>query len=203
MLLGLSLPAGQAAASTFTTAMDTSPPIVHVNDGLAVNQDVYMGPMEFTSADTLTTLLVWCIDLQHTINIGQSYEYTTQSLTSYLGSSFDAAVWTEVAGLVKAGSLLSHGPAMNPYQGAIWDTLHPGVVSSGDAVLMSSVHGLEGQNLTSTFAGFTVYTPVNGGQTMVGWNPVPEPATWGLMILGLGGVGAMLRRRRRTSAAFA
>ena len=31
---------------------------------------------------------------------------------------------------------------------------------------------------------------------------VPEPATWGLMILGFGGVGAMTRNRRR-QAAFA
>ncbi len=31
---------------------------------------------------------------------------------------------------------------------------------------------------------------------------VPEPATWGLMIMGFGGVGVMIRRRRQ-SAAFA
>ncbi len=30
---------------------------------------------------------------------------------------------------------------------------------------------------------------------------VPEPATWGLMILGFGGVGAMLRSRRRPAFA--
>jgi hypothetical protein len=30
---------------------------------------------------------------------------------------------------------------------------------------------------------------------------VPEPATWGLMILGLGGAGAMLRARRRSALA--
>ena len=29
---------------------------------------------------------------------------------------------------------------------------------------------------------------------------VPEPATWGMMILGFGGVGALLRRRRATFA---
>ncbi|HEX3366616.1 PEPxxWA-CTERM sorting domain-containing protein [Phenylobacterium sp.] len=31
-------------------------------------------------------------------------------------------------------------------------------------------------------------------------NAVPEPATWGLMILGFGGVGAVLRRRRAAVA---
>jgi hypothetical protein len=29
---------------------------------------------------------------------------------------------------------------------------------------------------------------------------VPEPATWGMMILGLGGAGALLRRRQRVTA---
>jgi hypothetical protein len=29
---------------------------------------------------------------------------------------------------------------------------------------------------------------------------VPEPTTWGLMIMGFGGIGAMLRRRRQTAA---
>ena len=32
---------------------------------------------------------------------------------------------------------------------------------------------------------------------------VPEPATWGLMIMGFGGVGAMIRTRRRLAVALA
>jgi hypothetical protein len=32
---------------------------------------------------------------------------------------------------------------------------------------------------------------------------VPEPGTWALMIMGFGGVGALLRNRRREGAAFA
>jgi hypothetical protein len=33
--------------------------------------------------------------------------------------------------------------------------------------------------------------------------PVPEPAAWGLMLIGLGGLGASLRLRRRAAAATA
>lgn len=35
---------------------------------------------------------------------------------------------------------------------------------------------------------------------IVAGDAVPEPATWGLMILGFGGAGAMLRRRRMVAA---
>jgi hypothetical protein len=34
-------------------------------------------------------------------------------------------------------------------------------------------------------------------------NTVPEPATWGLMLLGVGAIGASLRMRRRTAATLA
>lgn len=39
----------------------------------------------------------------------------------------------------------------------------------------------------------------NGGADIAN---VPEPATWGLMILGFGGIGAMVRNRRRQGAAL-
>ena len=42
----------------------------------------------------------------------------------------------------------------------------------------------------------------NGGGNFSAVTMVPEPATWGLMIMGFGGVGFMVRRRRQ-GAAFA
>jgi hypothetical protein len=42
----------------------------------------------------------------------------------------------------------------------------------------------------------------NVGPVEVPFAAVPEPTTWGLMILGFGGVGAMIRRRK-TGEAFA
>ena len=41
-------------------------------------------------------------------------------------------------------------------------------------------------------ASLTSTNPVGGG--------IPEPATWTMMILGFGGLGALLRRRRKHAA---
>jgi hypothetical protein len=39
---------------------------------------------------------------------------------------------------------------------------------------------------------------VDGGVLLAGGG-VPEPATWGMMLIGLGGLGALARTRRRSS----
>jgi hypothetical protein len=49
----------------------------------------------------------------------------------------------------------------------------------------------------SGFSGFSEFVPGDGTFAVGG---VPEPATWGLMILGFGGLGVTLRSRRRTVA---
>ena len=48
------------------------------------------------------------------------------------------------------------------------------------------------------FAQLTVHNAVEWGwvTTFMGPVGVPEPGTWALMILGFGGVGAVIRRRR-------
>jgi len=52
-----------------------------------------------------------------------------------------------------------------------------------------------------------IITGVGGPDATYGGNasfnpraPIPEPATWGLMIVGFGGIGAMARRRRHGTA---
>ncbi len=43
----------------------------------------------------------------------------------------------------------------------------------------------------------------SGGIQLGGVVPVPEPAIWAMMLIGFGGLGSMLRRARRASAALA
>ncbi len=69
-----------------------------------------------------------------------------------------------------------------------------------------------GNHLTSNAGGWWFSADIYDGATKQTYNvaardafttvaAIPEPATWGLMILGFGGVGAVLRRQRRMLAA--
>lgn len=82
--------------------------------------------------------------------------------------------------------------------------------------LTFTVTGPSPLNLDNNFAfGSNVFFVVDvasvvGNVTNTGWvggtlhgGNVPEPATWALMILGMGGVGAVLRSRRRRGLAIA
>jgi hypothetical protein len=64
-----------------------------------------------------------------------------------------------------------------------------------------------GPNLSASDATYTragvdnVWFTTGGTVTAVdGLPPIPEPSTWAMMMLGLGGLGATLRRRRLTAA---
>jgi len=85
----------------------------------------------------------------------------------------------------------------------------------GQLNLTSAVADLSGIFDDNALIGFTNVAPhfsITGGTTLNSFSAsnitgsfggaVPEPATWGLMIMGFGGVGALLRSRRR-QAAFA
>ena len=65
---------------------------------------------------------------------------------------------------------------------------------SFDKIVFSEVgNGTAGYETDNHTVGFDVINPGNGVVIPTG---VPEPAAWALMIIGVGGVGAALRRRR-------
>lgn len=105
-------------------------------------------------------------------------------------------------------------------QAAIWEIEHPGSimlnnggVSAGGSGTYASyfadyvgLHGAGDRIFTltdATFGGngqFHADDEANHQGFAVGW-PVPEPATWGLMLLGFAGMGMAIRRQRRPAAA--
>jgi hypothetical protein len=93
---------------------------------------------------------------------------------------------------------------------------HLAINWNGGHVNIDTPLNLQSGSNTLTFAYNSL--PSNGGQNAgwqdmgdEGWSAhnitvsqaVPEPATWGLMIVGFGGLGAMLRRQRQMQPAMA
>ena len=101
------------------------------------------------------------------------------------------------------GNDATHTGAVDPYHWA--DARHTGISSEYTTDLSlctnSSVGELAGNTLVSYNMGF-INAYLNG--TAPVQTPVPEPATWALMIAGFGVVGGSVRRqRRRAKVSFA
>jgi hypothetical protein len=98
------------------------------------------------------------------------------------------------------------GPSSNPAYEELTNfafvtlpTITSTLATTGSLVQGDFVFAVANANLTA----FTTHTfgHFNGqGTVTISDGSVPEPATWGLMILGFGGAGVALRRRRTTAA---
>lgn len=67
------------------------------------------------------------------------------------------------------------------------------------SVSLLSLNGSSPDSFSGTFGGNFATTVSTGG----GGSGVPEPASWALMLLGVGAIGGVMRRSRSTGAALA
>jgi hypothetical protein len=91
-------------------------------------------------------------------------------------------------------------------QGAIWEIENPGLDVDGPAAVDSLISTYESNDFFATHYAGKIQVVVDSSGNPLHQSfayAVPEPASWALMIVGLGGVGAVMRQRRRAAAAVA
>jgi hypothetical protein len=153
-----------------------------------------------------TKYYVNCDDLVHNITIGsgQHIDYTVGKVDSnFRGGVYTVAQIGEMAYLDKVLNqiIIKGGPNeavdLAAEQAASWIVSNPDVTFSVDPVIQSRtdyyIKSAEGK--TGTIAQFTDLGNGAQGQTL---GAVPEISTWVMILVGFGGVGVALRKRRAT-----
>jgi len=155
-------------------------------------------------------LMVFCVDIFHLFSSSTppvTYESNlvdtnSDGAASGTGHALSHVVSGEIGYLAHLALTDNSAEQLAGIQGAIWQTEYAGLTISGGSSLLghyvdlANAWGAAHPNYNGYAAGI-----VHEGATYQAFIPsVPEPATWGLMIGGLGMAGAMLRRRRTATA---
>jgi hypothetical protein len=143
--------------------------------------------------------------VKNTGSISRTFSVRGDASAALAGNGFNLAATSQsITRLVTLASGAT--AAVGPFSGS----------GSNSATLLSALSGFVGDGDVSfdfsRAAGFSLTPSGQGTLTMAppgifgmasltyDYHSVPEPATWALMIMGFGGVGVMLRRRRAASA---
>jgi MYXO-CTERM domain-containing protein len=222
--------AAAAALSSLAVSSPTSASTIFYVTNVTVNSLNTLsvnGVNDVASAIGLTiqgdpnTLWVFCVDINHTINIGAqnpplAYEpapVTTDSSGSQSGTGnpISQTLSGELGTLASIGSAMADSPSpdavkLTAIAGAIWQ-LEYGATVTGTAAENSLISSYAAYATAHPETGFAegLYPVGPSGQgfgfTQAFTMGVPEPAAWTTMFLGLGGLGAFARRRRVIAAA--
>ena len=158
------------------------------------SEDVFVGSLLFspaTGAKNKTTFVSFCVDLDHFITNGQTYQVdpiNTSTLSS--ASRYKLAGDILDAGIGSATDK-DHSAAL---QMAIWSAVYGNKFSLSG--VSSSVSNMEKSYFSNgaKFSGNAIYLKEtkNCGQSQI--TTTPEPAS--MAVLGIGAVGFLFRRRR-------
>ena len=144
--------------------------------------------LSFNATDALTTLTFAGYQVPSYVDINNIGAFLNNAGANLLGTT-----WTFTA--APSGSLASQfdeGTGVNALSFA-------GVTAGSYDSFAQQFATTAGSSYTVNFLFSNFGSPTPSGLRVSTTAGIPEPATWGMMLLGFGGVGAILRRRRRTA----
>ncbi|MEO8142341.1 MAG: PEPxxWA-CTERM sorting domain-containing protein [Sphingomicrobium sp.] len=180
---------------------------------------------EYTSSSTLVDNRAFTLGYSFTLS-----EATTINALGYWASgtltSHQVAIWDLGGTLLTSGTVTAADTLLGHYR---YDSIAPLVLGAGSYVIggqftsgdfptdLSGVTNAANYGWTQdryAGGGFAFPTSTSGGGygqngiaivnfSVVQNAAVPEPATWAMMLIGFGGIGASLRRRKRVMFAQA
>lgn len=194
----------------------------------AYSSPVVFDAFDVVAGDT-PSFLAFCVDIYHNINMGllgsppgsglvyEEVEHVDnfKPVSPTVLSDYKKK---QIGGLVNLGAHLwltggtgaTNITNLAAIQGAIWEIANTGVHVGGDMYAPGYSYAADSfaQLIDSYEVGvhheygsyYKVIAPVDGRTQSFAFAAVPEPASWGLMIVGFFGMGSMLRSRRRSLA---
>ena len=208
MTAGLLLAAAASAASAATVIVTD----VETGNGNENNVTVAGHGSPWTTPILMTiqgggTIVVFCDDLDHDVNVGggQHLSYHTGPVTvDGKGNMLGAGVSNEMGQLANIGKYdYAKGDEDGAIaaQAAIWGIEYGVAVTSSDKTIEGDL--LLDLMVKDNGRGDASGLIADNGQQSQITGGVPEPATWAMMLMGFGGLGAALRGARRGRGAAA
>jgi len=206
MAAGILLTAGVATGASATTVIVTD---VETGNGDLGNVSVAGYGAPWTTPIIMTeqgigNVVVFCDDLNHVVYVGggQNLHYMIGQVTvDGNGNPLSEAVSNKMGQLAGIGRYdYSKGDENGAIaaQAAIWDIEYGVAATSSDTTIQNDLTADlkiadNGKGYATGLIGLdNQQSQITGG--------VPEPATWAMMLMGFGGLGATMRGARRRSA---
>ncbi len=208
---GTSAFATQTFNVTYATEDPSSSDTVQITDSaIGVNLNAHPAGQyltgSFSGSSAVVTLQVLCDDLLHrSVEGDQSESYTLGPVTTdFAGNTLSSTQIGEMGYLALNFESTTDIVQKEGDQEAVWAIEYPGVslVNSNPAVttaLNSALVQAEEHPINPALV--PQYTSTDSHQSYI--SAAPEPATWAMMLLGVGLIGGTLRLNRRRGLAHA